>query len=271
MKLSSIFISSLMIILACLSAAGQTDSAWKPIRIIKTEAGNFSADNLGNLYVVSNGNQLKKLNPAGDSMGLFNEVRRYGKLHSIDATNPLKVLLYYQSQSTILILDRFLNVRNVIDLRKNNMQQVKAIAQSYDNNIWLYDEQDNKLKRINDQGMVISETADFRLLFEEIPTPVRILDHDGFVYVYDEKEGLFVFDYYGALKNKYPVPGWKDFFVAGKTVIGRDDEFLYRYEPALLKMEKIALPPWLRQSIRVQLFSTRLFVQKPGVIEVYAF
>jgi hypothetical protein len=77
----------------------------------------FTVDNLGNYFLLSKNNQLKKLNAQGDSIGLFNDVRRYGKLYSIDATNPLKVLLYYKNFSTVVVLDRFLNMINTIDLR----------------------------------------------------------------------------------------------------------------------------------------------------------
>ena len=46
----------------------------------------FTVDNLGNYYLLSKNNQLKKINAKGDSIGLFNDVRRYGKLFSIDAS-----------------------------------------------------------------------------------------------------------------------------------------------------------------------------------------
>src|SRR5204863_2653088 len=122
-------------------------------------------DNLDNIYLVDNNNQLKKLNSNGDSAGVFNDVRKYGKLFSIDATNPLKLLLYYQNFSTVLVLDRFLNIRNTINLRKQNIFNVKAIGASYDNNIWVFDEGDGKIKKIDDNGEVLSETVDLRMIF----------------------------------------------------------------------------------------------------------
>ena len=98
----------------------------------KTIAGNFSyftIDNLDNIYLVTNTNQLKKITPNGDS-AIFNDVRKYGKLFSVDATNPLKVLLYYQNFATIVVLDRYLNIRNTINLRQQNIFKEKDIAAS---------------------------------------------------------------------------------------------------------------------------------------------
>jgi hypothetical protein len=72
----------------------------------------------------------------GDSVAIFNNVKKFGKISTIDVSNPLKVLLYYKDFSTIVVLDRLLATRNTIDLRQQNIFQVNAIGQSYDNNIW---------------------------------------------------------------------------------------------------------------------------------------
>src|SRR5688572_4234459 len=136
------------------------NAVFTEVKTVEGEYIDFSIDNLGNYYLLTKNNQLKKLNANGDSMGVFNDVRRYGKLYSIDATNPLKVLLYYKSFATVVVLDRFLNSVNTIDLRKQDIFQAKAIAQSYDNNIWVYDEQVSKLKKVGEDGKVLSETVD---------------------------------------------------------------------------------------------------------------
>ena len=96
----------------------------------------FAVDNLGSIYLFYKTDQLKKLDANGDSVGVFNAVRKYGQLYSIDVTNPLKILLYYKDFGTIVTLDRFLNVRNTIDLRRLNIFQAKAVGLSFDNNVW---------------------------------------------------------------------------------------------------------------------------------------
>src|SRR4051812_5566844 len=108
----------------------------------------FEVDNIGNIYLVINNEQLKKLDVNGDSIAVYNDVKRYGKISSVDASNPFKVLVFYKESSTIVILDRLLSVKNIVDLRKNHIQQVKAIRLSYDNNIWLYDEAEGKIRKV---------------------------------------------------------------------------------------------------------------------------
>jgi hypothetical protein len=160
-------LSSFCFIGLSLKLNAQKDSVFILNKILPGDFSYFTVDNLENIYLVNNNsNQLKKLNSNGDSAGVFNNVRKYGKLYSIDATNPLKILLYYKNFSTVVVLDRFLNVRNTINLGKKNIFKVKAIASSYDNNIWLFDEGDTKLKKIDDNGEVLLETVEFRTIFD---------------------------------------------------------------------------------------------------------
>ena len=207
-------------------ATAQSDSSYHVVKAVSGEFSSFTADNLGNLYIITKTNQLKKLNPKGDSMGVFNDVRKYGKLYSIDATNPLKTILFYKDFRTIVVLDRLMNTINTIDLRKQRIFQVRAVAPSYDNKIWIFDEQESKLKKIDEDGKIIGETADLRLALDEAPVPVSMFDQNGFVYMYDPLKGMYIFDYYGALKNKLPLLNWTDVQVVGNIILGRKAQIL---------------------------------------------
>jgi hypothetical protein len=202
----------------------------------------FATDNLGNTYLINNKNQIKKLNAKGDSVGVFNDIRRFGKIHSIDVSNPLKILLFYKDFGTIITLDRFLNVRNEIDLRKRLMFQVKAISTSYDNNIWLFDELQNKIRKIDDTGHLLFETGDFRNLFEEEFTPTCIVDKDNYLLLYDSLKGLVVMDYLGTIKTKYPLIGWHNFQVIGTKSFGLMEENLQMFDVTNLQTTSIPLP-----------------------------
>jgi hypothetical protein len=228
-------------------------------------------DHLGNVYTISRDNQLIKYNSNGDSIAVYNDVRRYGKIFSLDATNPLKLLLYHKDFSTIVILDRFLNVRNTIDLRRRNIFQVKAIGQSYDNGIWIYDEQDAKLKKLNDEGELMSESADFRLFMQEVPSPVQIVDEDRLVHLYDPKKGLFVFDYYGTLKNKIALLGWEDIQVVKGVVYGRKLFTLQQYQPGTLLLKEQPLQDILTGVSKMQISLNNFYTLKDGMISVYSF
>ena len=202
----------------------QKDSFFRFINQFNYPVSSFTVDNIGALYLITPGNQLKKYNEKGDSVGVFNQVTQYGKLTYVDAENPWKTILFYQNFSTIVLLDKYLNVVTAINLRKQNIFRFSAVTSSYDNNIWLYDEQDNKLKKIDDNGNLLSETVDFRLLFDSVPEPTKIIDRDGFVYLYDPEKGVYIFDYYGSFKSRLTFLNWTNIEVFGKTIYGFDSK-----------------------------------------------
>ena len=230
----------------------------------------FTVDNLGNIYVLNSDNQLKKLGPHGDSLAVFNDVRRYGKITTIDATNPLKLLVYYREFTTVVELDRFLNLINTVDLRKQNILQAKAIGLAYENNIWVFDELDAVLKRIKDDGSLVDQTTDFRQLFDSVPDPTVIRDRGDLVYLYDPTKGVYIFDHYGTLKTHLDLRGWQDFNVIGKNLLGHDDHRFFRYEPGTLNMLEQPIPSECQGAIRIDITPTVIYVLKKTGLEVYS-
>ena len=254
-----------------LKASSQADSSFRLAKTIEGDIVSFTVDNLDNIYLLSSTNQVKKLNANGDSVAIYNDVKKFGQASLIDVSNPLKVLLYYKDFATIVVLDRLLNVRNTIDLRKQNIYQVKTISQSYDNKIWLYDEIDNKLKKIAEDGTLLQETPDFRQLFGEAPSPQKIFDQDQYVYLYDSAKAVFVFDYYGALKNKILISGWQNFKVAGRYIFGSAAGRLYRYGIKTFRQDEWTMPAALMESQAFDFSVSRLYALRNGQLEIYNF
>jgi hypothetical protein len=230
----------------------------------------FDIDNFGNIYVINRDNQLKKLSPKGDSLAVFNDVRRYGKIGSIDVTNPLKILVYYRDFTTIIELDRFLNMINTIDLRIQNILQAKAVGLAYDNNVWVFDELDARLKRIADDGTLVDQSTDFRQLFDTVPDPVSVRDRDGLVYLYDTARGVYIFDHYGTLKTHLNLSGWKDFDVIGKNMLGRDEHKFYRYQQGTLDLQEEPIPAAYQGASHIHITPMVIYVLKRTGLEVYS-
>lgn len=237
----------------------QEDSSFQLLRVMKGDIASFTVDNLDNLYVLNSRNQVKKYNINGDSVAVFNDIRKYGQATLIDVSNPLKVLLYYNDFATVVMLDRFLNVVNVVDLRKQGILQAKAIGQSYDNKIWVYDELEAKLKKIDEDGKLLQETPDFRLLLGQPVTPTRIFDENRYVYLYDSLKGVYVFDYFGALKNGILIQRWQNLKVAGKFIFGSRADSLFRYEISTFRVDEWPKPEPVRLSRAFNFSSTRLY------------
>jgi hypothetical protein len=268
-KIALFFISFIIFFASSLFA--QQDSLFRFIKQIDIPVSSFTVDNIGALYLITPGNQLKKYNEKGDSVGVFNEVTKYGKLAYVDAGNPWKTILFYENFSTIVLLDKYLNVVTAINLRKQNIFRVRAVTSSYDNNIWLFDEQDNKLKKIDDNGNLLAETIDFRLLFDSAPDPVKIIDRDGFVYLYDPQKGVYIFDYYGSFKSKLTFLNWTDMEVFSKNIYGFDKENIYKYTPPLPDVITYKLPIELQNNTAIKISNRLIYVLKNQKLEIFSF
>lgn len=234
--------------------------------------GNFTmmdVDVLNNIYLITAGNQLKKYNPRGDSMAVFNDVKKYGNPTLMDVSNPLKVLLYYKNYSTVVMLDRLLSPRNTINFRQQNIFSVKAIATSYDNNIWLFDEQDYKLKKIDEEGKLLQESTDWRVIMDVAPSPVSIIDNNNFVYLYDPARGFYIFDYYDTYKNNLPFQGWKNIAVSAGKITGMKGNQLHSYVIESLNDKTYNIPPFFRNYISIKAVNGKVYVLKENALEIY--
>ncbi len=252
------------------SPSSRSNADFQFLKFIPGKYLSLNVDILGNIYLITVGNQLKKIKYNGDSIGVFNDVKKYGNPSYIDVSNPLKVLVYYKNFSTVLILDRWLSIRNTINFRKQNIFSVTAIATSYDNNIWLYDEQDNKLKKIDDDGNLLQESTDLRLLVDSIPSPSNITDSDNLVYMYDRKKGFYIFDYYGALKNNLPFLNWENTAVSDNKMYGFLGNTLLSYETNSLNLKKYELPDFFKSYLAIKAINGKVYLLKDDGVEIYS-
>lgn len=248
----------------------QNDAAFK---LIKTIPGNFSylnVDNLDNVYVITETNQLKKIYANGDSASVFNDVKQFGNPTYIDVSNPLKILLYYNKFTTTVVLDRFLNIRNSLNFRKQNIFLVNAIGTSYDNNIWLFDEQNFSLKKLNDNGITVQESVDWRLLFDTMPSPVKLMDRNNYVYLYDTAKGFYVFDYYGSFKTKLPFINWHFVEISGDYIYGFNQNNLYSYHLKTSEIKEFILPSAIKDYISIEAMNGKIYVLKKEGVEIFS-
>lgn len=267
--------SILTLLCFCASAAvpvathAQSDSVFQYIKTIKGNFTYFNVDNLDNIYVIDDNNRLKKIKANGDSIAVFNDVKKYGNPSFIDVTNPLKALLYYKNYSTIIMLDRFLTVRNNINLRKQQIFYVNNVTLSYDNYIWIFDEEDYRLKKVDEDGKLLQSTVDWRMLFDSVPAPVKIIDKNNFVYLYDPEKGFYIFDYYGGFKNRLAFLNWTNVEVSGNTVYGFNNNTLYSYELKSLQLKEYRLPEFFGKFNSIKAMNGKVYLLNEKGIDIY--
>jgi len=186
-----------------LSLSMKASDSLRLLRHIPINARFFTTDPLGNVYLVMNDQSVLRLNARGDSIGFFNQVQK-GVLTHIDATNPLRVLLYYAQYGQVLILDNQTSLKSTYNLNRLGVFNAPTIANSADAQSWTYDPGTGELLKVDDEPQVRFKTG-LRNVFDETLNPCFMVEQDRTLFIVDSLKGIYVFDQYGLFKMRYPI------------------------------------------------------------------
>ena len=171
------------------------------ISTFQVNAKYIQADELSNLYIVNQSNQLYKYNSEGKILATLN-YNYNGNISSIDATNPMEIYVFYKELNRVIFLDNNLAYRGEIDLTKNNITQASAIARSYDNGIWVFDNGDLQLKKLDKEGKVFQSSANIKQFANVDFNPKYIIENTQNVIISDDSICL-VFDVFASFVKTY--------------------------------------------------------------------
>lgn len=173
-----------------------------------------AGDALGQVYLLDAQNAVEKY-AAHDRRRLSRYTNnRLGRATALDATNPLKLLVWYADFRTVVLLDRSLTPLGAeLSLIQAGFPEVRTVATAADGNLWLYDEVAFKLRKIRPDGTPIFESQDLNLLF---PTRLQLTclrDDGNRLVAADSTLGLLVFDNYAQFQKQISVRGVGDFLL----------------------------------------------------------
>ncbi len=226
----------------------------------------FTTDPTGNVYIVRDFNELIKLNPSGDSIGQFSEVRK-GRITQIDASNPLRVLLYNAEYSQIVVLDNLLSLKNQIRLSDLGVFNAPVIANSADADIWVWDPTTAMLLKIDEKPRIQASTP-LRMMLEFPPAPIYMVEQDRNLFMVDSTDGILRFDQFGFFKTRYPYP-CKEVQFMNHQLIYFKDGVLNVYNTRSFTEKTLSIPsPETCLQVRVE--RERLYILRADCLEIYS-
>jgi len=128
---------------------------------------------------------------------------------------------------------------------------------------------ENKLKKIDDNGNTLLSTPDLRMVFSESFSPEKIIDYNGYVYLYNKSKGCKIFDYYGALKQSIPLLNQNHIQVIKNSILGFDDNALHVYDIPVFTEHSYLLDPQMKDALKLQKLLSNVFVLKPDGLHLY--
>lgn len=229
------------LILLLLSLSAHAADSLRLIKSIPMQARMMTVDELGNVYVVRQDNALLRYNPQGDSSGYYGSIQN-GQIGQVDATNPLRIVLYYPAYQHIVLLDKMLSPKNELDLKKLHMYSTAYVASAADGDLWVYDGFNARLIKVSEQLDISAQSNDLRQQAERAPQPSFIVERNRKVYICDTAQGIFTFDQYGSYINTLSIYGARYLQVIGSQLVYRNGDTLHSFDMKTVRDKELALP-----------------------------
>lgn len=189
----------------------------------------YKVDKIGNVFIVDKQNALTKYEPSVPRYTKYADLKA-GKIHSIDVSNPLRVVVYYADQFTIKFLDVNLTEISSYNLKDSYPEGwVRLVCASNNNGIWLYEELNRKLIKAGEQLNTQLQTGDLYLITKKKINPYYMIEYSDELFLCDSKNGIFVFDLLGGYKRSIPIYATGFISFNNQEIIYDTDKYLLKY------------------------------------------
>ena len=188
----------------------------------------FSLDGFENLYVAKKNSEFLKINSEGKTLRV-NSRKDLGVPTSINAENPLRILIFYREQGWLIVADNQLAFQFEIDLKQIGLSDPTLTANSFDGGIWVFDRGNGTLNKIilSATGVQPAGAIDLRqILFTEL-NPQQLIT-DGNYLILSNRNILYVFDRYGTYIRKIELDSEAiSLTIEGTQVNASTESFIY--------------------------------------------
>ena len=216
-------------------------------------------DNFNNLYFIGENAVVKRTNT---SEFIYNNMQ-LGDISSLNVFNPLKINLFYENFSTVLILDnRLSEVKKINFNTLTPFRNISHVSTGHDNTIWVFNQNSQQLElfdyRTNTtrvktfpiKGNVIQITSNYNncwvltdsyiYQYNYFGSLISKLKNNAFESLVELNENLYLLKentLYFKSKNSIEINAIllpklliNRFFVTNESLYIYDDEFLHQYQ-----------------------------------------
>jgi hypothetical protein len=200
----------------------------------------LTTDKLGNTYVIV-GNQLLQFDLNGKPLANFSK-NNLGTIRSIDASNPMKIVLFYPDFAQLIVLNSKLAEQATINLRALEINQPIVACASENGGYWIYDNDDDQLKKLDLNLQILYQSGNLTQVLGYKVQPRFLAEASGYVYMSDPENGILVFDLFGTYYKLLPFKGLRSFQVIDQNILFVKENKLFRYDSKTAAEQEVLLP-----------------------------
>lgn len=240
-----------VVFICCISTLSLAQSTLK----IADEVIDYKIDRIGNAYFYDAKNAITKYETKIQRYTRYADLRS-GKVSSIDVSNPLRVLVFYSDQGIVKFLDVNLTEINSLQIRNTYPEGwISLVSSSNNNGIWMYDNLNRRLIKLDEQLNVVFQSGDLYLVLSQKINPTALFEYADELYLADAKNGVFVFDLFGGYKRTMPIFAENILQVESNKIIYQKNNQWLSYQG--LKQDTLAAD--LNEQQKPYLFSKDMF------------
>jgi hypothetical protein len=228
----------------------------------------FTTDKLGNTYVIVE-NQLLLFDAEGKPVANYSQ-NKLGELRLVDASNPLKVVLFYPDFAQLIVLNSKLAEQSVINLRNAGIVQPMTAANSENGGYWFFDRDDEQLKKIDNNLQIVYRSDNLSQTLGYAMQPKQIVEENGHIYVNDPENGIHVFDRFGTYYKTLPFTHIGNFQLIENSLLFVEGSRLYKYDSKTVAQKEILLPPH-DSLISARIEQNKLYLLTTTSLNFYSF
>lgn len=210
---------------------------------IPIHADFFTADQLGNIYIVK-GNELYKYSTQWEQVNFYSN-KVLGDITSVDAFNPLQIVVFYKNNSQVVFLDNTLSVHTTASLENINLELAALVCASFNNSLWIYDQRSFQLVRLNKELKVIERSANISQILSGPVGPInptQLTERNNRVYLCDSTKGILVFDIFGTYIKTLPFKGIQSLFATDSFLFYFAGGKAFSYSLQTSEQQELKLP-----------------------------
>ena len=222
-------------------AASQSDA--KILFGLEIEARQAAVDVLENFYLLDRENTFIKYDRRGTQLAFYNN-HRLGTPGHFDLSNPHKILLFYPEHQVIVFLDRNLTEVTRIDLNQLGMPDIISVAMANDNQIWVYDEFEQLLKKIDNDGTSRAVSENSHSIWGKALRPEKLIERYNRLLLFDPTHGLFLYDNLGNPMAHHSLSDFKfaEFINRRNLLLAHNDGRYFTFSLSSQDLQPLSLP-----------------------------
>ena len=222
-------LSLLVLILLNNHVLSQDSLIWKEVWSIPTRnVTAWDIDEQENC-ILAFGNLLQKLNTNGQLI-FQQSSKSSGRISTIDARNPMKILLFSEEQQIIHFCDNSLtSQQEKIDLSTFNLNNVSYVSGSNQpNKCWAYNQDNSQLVLLSQNNSQLQRIENCRGLlgYNEVN---QLLEVNNNLFLIDYKKGIYQLDIYGSLIQFIPISNFSYCWIEDDIIFNIIDNTLHLY------------------------------------------